>query len=90
MHVTNPVLAAIIFNTLINVAFGHLGEGAEAEFESVRRTGRQINEALIKMRLINQPGLAAHEGQGRIIRMGGEFDPRFFRDRSYFTQKIRY
>ena len=81
MDVGDLVLAAVGFHRLVDVAVGHFGQGAEAEFQRVGATGFAVDEFLIEPGLVHQTRLVAHGGCGWIVRVGGEYHICFLGDR---------
>ena len=74
VNVGDAVLAAVPVDSLVELAFGHLGEGSQAKFEHVAGAGREIDEPLVHGLLIDEARLAAHGGRGWIVRVRGEAD----------------
>ena len=82
------VSASVTIDVLVDVAFGHFGQGADAELQRVARRGVKVQEFLEEVGLIDKARLAAHRGRGRIIRMGGEGDAAFFGNRDDRVEKV--
>jgi len=59
VHVGQPALAAVLPDGFVNVALGHLGKRSQTEFERIGGAGRDVEQPLVELRLINQPRLAA-------------------------------
>ncbi len=87
MDVCELSLATVLVDSLVDVPLRHFCEGTEAELQRVCRTGMDIEQPLIQSRLVHEPGLAAHGGERRIIRMRRESHPSFLRHREYFVKK---
>src|SRR4051794_41117591 len=79
MHVSevdvgDAALAAVLVYCLINIAVSHLSQRADAEFQGVRWAVIQVNQFLIKPRLIHQTSLLPYNRKRRIVRMSRQFD----------------
>ena len=74
VDVGDALLAGVGGDGVVDVVFGHFGEGADAEFEGVVGGGGEIQQALVHVWLIDEAGLLADEGQGRVVGVGGETD----------------
>ena len=87
MNVSDFSLLAVLIHRVVNIAFGHFRHGAHAKFQRIAATGREIDQALIHVRLIDQARLLAHRRHRGIVRMGGQTHARFFRDWHHFFQE---
>src|ERR1700677_536368 len=76
MYIGNLALPAVAIDRVVNVAFGHFGQGADAELKCVTAAGSEINQLLIHMRLVDEARLLPHGGHRRIVRMRGKPHPR--------------
>ena len=88
MDVGDLGLPAVAINSIVNIAFGHFGQRAEAEFEGVAWARSPVDEALVEMRQVHEPGLASHRRGGRIVGMGCKGDACFFRNRNERVEKF--
>jgi hypothetical protein len=80
VDVSQSTSCAVAIERLINAfALGsrlrHLRERSQAIFELIRRGRIQIKHAIVKARLINQPGSAANRRHGRIVWMQSQTNP---------------
>ena len=87
VDVGDAMLAAVPLDGFVDVAFGHLGKRAQAEFEHVRWAGRDVDEALVHGLLIDEARLAAHGGRGWIVRVRGEAHAGFLGHGERFFKK---
>lgn len=78
VDVGDALLAGVGGDGGVDVVFCHFGESADAEFEGVVGGGGEIEQALVHAGLIDEAGLLADEGQGRVVGVGGETDARGF------------
>src|SRR5580658_5572408 len=87
VNVAEPLLAAVGFDRCIEVDSGHLAERAQAELELVTGTGVDVDETLVKTRLLNQARLATHGWHGWVVWMRGQLHARSFGDRKYISKE---
>src|SRR5678816_3437938 len=60
MNISELSLATVGLHCLVEVALCHFRERSQAELQRIAGAGAKIEHALIEVRLINEPGLAAH------------------------------
>jgi hypothetical protein len=87
VQVSDLALLAVTIHGVVNIASGHLGERAHAQFERVAWTGNQIEQALVQMGLIDKPRLLPQGRQGWIVGMRCEAHPRLLGHRQDLFQK---
>jgi hypothetical protein len=88
VDVGNLSLPAVLVDRLIHVPLGHLGERADAELQRIGRAWPAINQLLVKLRPIDQPGVPAHRGRRRIVRMSRELHAGLLSDGNQLVEKI--
>ena len=90
VDVGEALLGAVLLDRVVEVALGHLGERAEAKLEHVAGAGRDVDDALIHGLLIDEAGLAAHCGRGRIVGMESEADSGLLGDgQDFFKEALQ-
>ena len=69
MHIRQPPLPAVVVDRLVNVTRGHFRQRADAKLQRIGRAGLKVEQALVVLRLVDQPRLAAHGRRRRIVRV---------------------
>ena len=87
VNIPEPSLAAVGLDRLVEVVSGHLAQCAKTELELVTGAGVDIDETLVKTRLINQARLTAHGWHGRVVWMRGQLHAGGLGDRKNIFQE---